>query len=117
VLPFGVAASVDRLKILLLPLLTLLLPLLKVAPPLYRWRIRSKIYRWYRVLRAVEARLDAGADGPAVAELAAELERTEREVHSVRVPPGYLEEYYNLRMHLDRVRSAVERTSREASAT
>jgi len=109
VLPFGVAASVDRLKILLLPLLTLLLPLLKVAPPLYRWRIRSKIYRWYRVLRAVEARLDAGADGPAVAELAAELERTEREVHSVRVPPGYLEEYYNLRMHLERVTATVAR--------
>ena len=40
VLPFQVAAAVDRLKILLLPLVTLLFPLFRLAPPLYRWRIR-----------------------------------------------------------------------------
>jgi hypothetical protein len=45
-LPFWIASVVDRGKILLLPALTLLLPLFRVAPPLYRWRIRSRIYRW-----------------------------------------------------------------------
>jgi TRAP transporter TAXI family solute receptor len=108
-LPFGVAAAVDRLKILLLPLLTLLLPLLKVAPPLYRWRIRSKIYRWYKVLRAMETRLASDPDGAAVAAMLTDLADTEREVLSVRVPPGYLEEYYNLRMHLERVTATVAR--------
>jgi TRAP transporter TAXI family solute receptor len=113
-LPFGLAAAVDRLKILLLPLLTLLLPLLKIAPPLYRWRIRSKVYRWYKVLRAVEARLKADPSEAAVASMLEELADTEREVDSVRVPPGYLEEYYNLRMHLERVSAAVARRARKA---
>ena len=44
----------DRLKIMLLPMLTLLFPLMKIAPPAYRWRIRSKIYRCYKVLHDLE---------------------------------------------------------------
>lgn len=105
ILPFRVAAALDRLKILLLPLLTLLLPLLKIAPPIYRWRIRSKIYRWYKVLREVEgqARIDAK-------ERAASLEQLrtmQKEIDAVEVPPSYMEELYNMRMHLERVRRAL----------
>ncbi len=56
-LPFWLAAWVDRMKILLLPLITLLLPLARLAPPLYVWRIRARIYSWYRVLRHIDNRL------------------------------------------------------------
>lgn len=37
--------------VMLVPLLALLLPLGKIMPPLYRWRIRSKIYRWHKELQ------------------------------------------------------------------
>lgn len=107
VLPFHIAAALDRLKILLLPLVTLLFPLFKVAPPLYRWRIRSKIYRWYKVLRGVEQevrRADAGVDR---GRLAADLARIETEINEVKVPSSYMEEFYNLRMHLDRVKESL----------
>ena len=40
-LPFWAASLVDRLKVMLLPLLVLLLPLLKVMPPIYTWRMRA----------------------------------------------------------------------------
>ena len=63
-LPFRVAAFVDRMKILLLPLLTLLIPLARLAPPVYVWRMRSRIYRWYRVLREIDRKLREAA-GPA----------------------------------------------------
>jgi hypothetical protein len=66
------------------------------------------------VLRAVEARLKADPSEAAVASMLEELADTEREVDSVRVPPGYLEEYYNLRMHLERVSAAVARRARKA---
>jgi hypothetical protein len=110
VLPFGLAAAVDRLKIMLLPLLTLLLPLLKVAPPLYRWRIRSKIYRWYRVLRDVEARLKASDEEADVSGLLEELAVVEHEIDAVKVPPSYMEELYNLKMHLALIRQQAART-------
>ncbi|HYL79640.1 MAG TPA: TAXI family TRAP transporter solute-binding subunit, partial [Candidatus Acidoferrum sp.] len=42
-LPFWAATLVDRMKVLLLPLITLLFPLFKVVPPTYRWRVRAKI--------------------------------------------------------------------------
>ena len=53
-LPFWTASLIDRLKVMLVPLLTLLLPLGKIMPPTYRWRVRKKIYRWYRELQALD---------------------------------------------------------------
>jgi TRAP-type uncharacterized transport system substrate-binding protein len=66
VLPWHLAAFADRMKILLLPLLTLLIPLARLAPPVYVWRMRSRIYRWYRVLREIDRKLRADA-APATA--------------------------------------------------
>jgi len=54
VLPFGAAVLVERLIIMLVPLITLMFPLFKIAPPAYRWGIRRKIYRWYKELKQVE---------------------------------------------------------------
>jgi len=101
VLPFWAAAVADRLKILLLPLITLLFPLFKVTPPLYRWRVRSKIYRWYKRIRDVDHRLTLAPPGSDLSPLVAELEAVQREVEGVRVPASYMGEYYTLCAHLD----------------
>jgi len=109
VLPFEVAAVVDRLKILLLPLITLLFPLFKLTPPLYRWRIRSKIYRWYKQIRHIDGRLtELPADADRTA-LVGELEAVRREVEAVRVPASYMGEYYTLCGHLDWVMQRAKR--------
>ncbi len=108
VFPFGVAATLDRLKIMLLPLLTLLLPLLRVAPPLYRWRIRRKVFRWYGHLQEIERSFEC--DRSAHADCLDELSRVEAEiVETVDVPASYMEELHNLRMHLERVRARIKR--------
>lgn len=107
VLPFPMAALLDRLKIMLLPLLTLLLPLIRVAPPLYRWRIRSKIFRWYRVLRRIELAIDREGKTGVSRRHAAKLAQIEAEILHVKVPPSYMEELYNLRMHLRLVRRSI----------
>ena len=44
-LPFWIAIFVSRMTILLLPLAAVVLPLFKLMPLVYRWRMRSKIYR------------------------------------------------------------------------
>jgi len=109
VLPFGVAAVVDRLKILLLPLITLLFPLFKLTPPLYRWRIRSKIYRWYKQIRAVDRRLAEGSPDADRSGLVAELVAVQREIEAVRVPASYMGEYYMLRAHVEWVLQRARR--------
>jgi len=109
-LPFWVASFIDRGKILLIPILTLLFPLFKIAPPLYRWRIRSRIYRWYRLLREIEADLK---DTPA-RETLEHHQAAIREMHAeldelTSVPLSYMEEFYNLRLHVEYVGRRVER--------
>ena len=54
-LPYGWAVLLDRLKILIFPILALLIPLFRIAPPLYTWRVRSKIYRWYTAVREIDS--------------------------------------------------------------
>ncbi|MEM9802707.1 MAG: hypothetical protein AAGA20_20445 [Planctomycetota bacterium] len=108
-LPFQAAALADRLKILLLPLITLLLPLLRAAPPLYRWRIRRRILRWYKQTLELEKRLREGDPTPAdLAAAAHELDRFDAELAAVNVPLGYADELYNLRLHLRMVREDLE---------
>ena len=109
VLPFGVAAVVDRLKILLLPLVTLLFPLFKLTPPIYRWRIRSKIYRWYRQIRDVDHQITMAPPGADLSPLVAELEAVQRDIAAVRVPTSYMGEYYTLLAHLDWVLQRARR--------
>jgi len=89
---------------MLVPLLTLLLPLFKILPPTYRWRVRSRIYRWYRDLRTVEQRIFDGADDEIVAWANGELDRIEREVAQINVPLSYADQLFNLRLHIRFVR-------------
>jgi hypothetical protein len=115
VLPFRVASWLDRMKILLLPMCTLLLPFVKVLPPLYRWRIRSKIYRWYRILREIETRLREDAGNDVAADIQT-LEQLDLELCDVTVPLSYMEEFYNLRLHVSFMRRRLqERIVRDKS--
>ena len=117
--PFQLAAALDRLKILLLPLVTLLLPLLRVAPPLYRWRVRSRIFRCYQTIMRVEWRLRNAPSPEEFLSAEAELDALEDELRHVSVPLSYAEELYNLRMHARLVRQDVEERlhgSRESGA-
>jgi len=103
-LPFWAATMLDRLKVMLLPFIALLLPLFKVLPPLYRWRIRSRIYRWYEELGNIDTAL-ANGFSPALLD---DIERIEMEIRKVQVPLSYAQELYDLRLHLALMREQVE---------
>jgi TRAP transporter TAXI family solute receptor len=100
-LGFWISSLIDRTKILLVPLIVLLIPLVKLAPPVYRWRIRSRIYRWYALLREIDQALRSG--GTKVPQYKRKLDRIERELEEVNVPLSYMEEFYHLRLHIDLV--------------
>ncbi|PCI43675.1 MAG: C4-dicarboxylate ABC transporter substrate-binding protein [Proteobacteria bacterium] len=104
-LPFWAATMVDRLKVMLLPFIALLIPLFKLMPPLYRWRVRSRIYRWYDELSRIDLALAEELDQT----LFAELDRIENEIRKVQVPLSYADELYSLRMHLALIRDSAIR--------
>ena len=105
-LPFWAATMIDRLKVMLLPFIALLLPLFKVLPPLYRWRIRSRIYRWYKELGMIDGALLDDGFSPALLD---DIGRIETEISRVQVPLSYAQELYHLRLHLALVREQVEK--------
>ncbi len=102
-LPFWLANLVDRMWPVLLTLIAVLIPLSRMLPPLYQFRIRSRIFRWYAQLREVE---DAIGARPA-AELLQRLRDIERRVEQVSVPLSYADELYSLRSHIQMVSQRV----------
>jgi TRAP transporter TAXI family solute receptor len=106
-LPFWIATLVDRLKVLLLPLIVLLIPLFKIVPPTLRWRIRRRIICWYKELRILDVALDDGDATSRLDEFRSHIDRIEREVTQVNVPLGYADQLYNLRMHIGLVKNKI----------
>jgi len=106
-LPFWAASLLDRMKIMVLPLLALLLPMFKIMPPLYRWRMRSRIYRWYNHLETLDMALinDPNTDMQALRE---ELNSLDMEVRAIKVPLSFSDQLYHLRQHIHFVRQNVE---------
>lgn len=107
-LPFWPAVFIDRMIVMLVPLLMLMIPLGKIMPPLYQWRIRSSIYRWYKELQEVA---DEITEQPlSVDQLDAlnlKLTMVENEVNKVKPPLSYVDQLYNLLLHIDLVRKKL----------
>ena len=112
-LPFWAAVFIERAKVMLLPLITLLIPLIRSLPPGFRWRIRSRIYRWYRDLNGVDARGAQSQSPEEIRACLAELDRIEKEVLHISVPPSYAGELYLLRTHISFVGESLRK--REAA--
>ena len=105
-LPFWVANLVERMWLVMGIILAIMLPLSRIVPPLYEFRVRSRIFRWYGQLRDIENRIDgAGAtDG-----LIEELDSLEHRAEKISVPLSYANELYALRSNIGLVRKKLQR--------
>lgn len=108
-LPFRIASLADRYIILVIPLLVLLFPLFKIAGPLYRWRIRARIYRWYKYLRDVDKRFTNHTLPEHVDSEIKRLTELQVELAKVEVPLSYTNELYELHLHVRYVLQRLER--------
>ncbi|NVN91980.1 MAG: ABC transporter substrate-binding protein [Desulfuromonadales bacterium] len=104
-LPFWLASLMDRLLVVVVPIVILLIPGLKLAPALYSWRIKSRIYRWYGILIALERSMLAEPGPEERQTLLKELDEVEAGVNRMKVPLAYTEQYYVLRDHIMFVRN------------
>ncbi|MFC5300005.1 TAXI family TRAP transporter solute-binding subunit [Azospira restricta] len=112
-LPFWAAVFVDRMVVMLLPLLALLLPLLRVAPAIYTWRVRSKIFRLYGELKFLENEVRHHYAAERHGEFFARLDRIEEEASNRNVPLGFTDLVYTLREHVNLVRKQLLRFERQ----
>ena len=118
-MPFWVANFLDRMWIVIVALGALLLPLSRVVPPLYVWKVRSRIYRWYGQLRSVEHAV-AQADDKSLPQVCREqlerLAQIEHKVNQLTIPLSFAEELYELRSHINFVRKRIAWLQENAGA-
>lgn len=103
-LPFWIAVWADRLVVLLIPLLAVLVPVVRLAPAVYSWRMRARLYRWYGKLKALEMELDLAGSTLDLPTARERLDSIEAGVSRIRTPLAFSEHLYNLRAHIDLVR-------------
>ncbi len=108
---FWLANFVERMWLVLVALGALLVPLSRIVPPLYVWKVRSRIYRWYGQLRNAELAVEeATADERAqVCEVQMKrLDEIEERVNRLTIPLSFAEELYGLRSHINFVRKRIQ---------
>jgi TRAP transporter TAXI family solute receptor len=112
IFPFWIASNIDRLKLLLIPLLTLLFPLLKGFLPIYNWTMRSKIYKWYVRLDKLDHMNNL--EQSQIDKNIKELNGLKKEIQSqTKVPLAFKGEYYNLLLHIDLVLKEIKLKSKD----
>jgi len=105
--PFWLASLLARALAVLVPLALLLVPALRFAPTIYRWRIESRIHRWYKVLLNLERDAFVVRSPQERAELLRHLDTIEASVNRIVIPASFGDMFYDLRGHVDFVRNRL----------
>ncbi len=107
-LSFWMANLIERMWVALGIIIAILLPLSRILPPLYQFRVRSRIFRWYAQLREIENRDISSGD--ASKSLLDELNALDTKVEKIKIPLSYADELYALRNNIHLVRKKLLRS-------
>jgi TRAP-type uncharacterized transport system substrate-binding protein len=106
-LPFSLASLVNRIVVVLVPMIVLLLPGLRFIPAIYRWRFRSRLFRWYRALMVMERDLLTHMTSAKRKALIERLDKIEEAVNKMKVPASFAGQFYDLRVNIKFVRTRL----------
>lgn len=116
-LPFWLANFIERMLVLLVPLVAVVYPIIKVLPELFFWRQKNKIFKWYGELKFLERDLADNLLSPADrVKHRLRLDTIEADAAALAVPLAFADRVYTLRQHVDYVRSQLEAAASSAAA-
>ena len=109
-LPFWWAQVLQRVLIICLPLVLLAALLFRLIPTWVRWRLESRVTRWYGELKFIENDLvnntvDVG--GLQMSRINARLREMEQSIGSIKLPQELAQRWYTLHQHVAFVRSRI----------
>lgn len=114
-LPFWAATLIDRMVVMLIPLIAVLIPVSRVAPGLYNWRVKSRIYRRYGELKFIEAEVEADPQHQTRSEWHKRVDAIEQDINRMAMPLAFTDMVYTLRLHIGLVRATIDRATAQSA--
>ena len=96
----SVAELLERVLVVLLPIVGILYPIWSLLPRIYRWQMQRRIFRLYGELRLIERTLLESKDPDERAQMLARFQELERQVLDLKLPQSFSEMSFNLKMHV-----------------
>jgi hypothetical protein len=106
--PLWMAVLIERLLVVLIPVVGLLYPLLKFLPALYDWSMRSKVFRLYGEMRFLELKIERGVAERDRLVTMDRLDSIEQRANQLRMPKAYASMVYSLLGHIAQVRERLK---------
>ncbi len=106
-LPYWMAAQINRMLLLLLPIVFILLPLLRAIPAIYAYFMGWRVWQYYPEIRLIEDELNSVTDDVALEKLDAQLADLDSRLLRLRLPPAYKRASFEARIHIELVRKRI----------
>ncbi|MGR3712140.1 MAG: TAXI family TRAP transporter solute-binding subunit [Shimia sp.] len=116
-LPYWVAAQVNRLLLLTLPILLIVVPMFRVLPSLYAYFMGWRVWQHYPLIRQIEDELALQQDAASLADMDKQLIEMDDRIAKLGLPAAYRQAAYHARMHIDLVRKRIRDRQNAAPKT
>ncbi len=108
-LPFWLAGLVQRIALMIVPLVAILVPFFRVVLPLFGWLQKRRINRRYGELKFLEADISQRAlSAQDIQTARAQLEAIEQEIRAEKFALDMADRVYTLRLHVGYVRQRLD---------
>lgn len=109
-LPYWAANALQRLLLILVPLLAIAIPVLKTIPELLDFKDKNRLYRRYEKLLKMERDIRSRQlNAQEITETTAQLDKIEQDISNTRFPLDFTDRIYTLRQHVDYVRAQLQK--------
>ncbi|MDO6480273.1 TAXI family TRAP transporter solute-binding subunit [Shimia thalassica] len=106
-LPYWMAAQVNRTLLLVLPILLLLVPLLRSVPLVYSYFRGWQVWQHYPQIRLIEDQLTEHQDLESLASFEQQLDDLDHKIGQLKLPAAYRQTAYDARLHIDLIRKRI----------
>lgn len=118
-MPLVAASYVERVFVLLVPLVILLIPLVEFCLAVYKTMFLRKIHGLYGELMIIERDIETKLKDSPPGEWLSRLDRVEKAAGALSVPNSFVQDVYSLREHVGfvrgKVRSMAEQRTQEST--
>ena len=108
-LPFWLAVFLEQPLVWIIPLVAILFPFFRLAPAIYDWVERRRVYKLYSELKRVEDALFFAAPSRTQKDSIERLDRLKDRAMRLSVPTPFKPLVYSLRLHIDMVRQEAQK--------